>query len=237
MSLPAQLARPLAARVSLLLEPNNIDSAPIYNEAVAQAAANAMTAGHTHYTDRPGILPLRQNVVNTLGARYGVEMSADEVTITCGVIEGRFVAFKQLVPAGSKILAATPSPIAAAAQLIGAAVTDDAAAENIVMVFLTPADNPAKRDAILEQAQANHWWIVWDMGAFSSDENFHPAQNPALAPKTITLGEINELAGWRVGWMAGSSAANKLRAFKQSITICTTSVSQWAALELKGSAE
>jgi aspartate/methionine/tyrosine aminotransferase len=235
MSLANTLARPLATRVKTLPDPIAPDSTSSFNEGVANAAAKAMTDGHTHYTDRPGILPLRQNVVNSLGARYGIEMSADEVTITCGVIEGRFVALKQLVPAGSTVLALTPSPIAAAAQLIGAEATTDVNAENIVMVFLTPADNPTQRDAILEQAAAKGWWILWDMGAFSSDENFHPAQNPALAAKTITLGEISELAGWRVGWLAGSSAANKLRAFKQSMTICTTSVSQWAALGLKGS--
>ncbi len=237
MSLPAQLARPLAARVTLLPKTIDIEASTIFNEGVAQAAAKAMADGHTHYTDRPGILPLRQNVVEALGARYGIEMSADEVTITCGVIEGRFVALKQLVPAGSKILAVSTSTLAAAAQLVGADMTEDATAENIVMVFLTSADNAAKRDAILEQAATKGWWILWDMGAFGSDENFHPVQNPALAPKTITLGEVNELSGWRVGWMAGSSAANKLRAFKQSMTICTTSVSQWAALGLKGSAE
>jgi arginine:pyruvate transaminase len=235
MSAPQKLAIPLAARIAVLPPAPDTETRETMNPSVASAAAQAMTDGHTHYTDRPGILPLRQHVVETLGAANGIEMSANEVTITCGAVEGRFVALKQLVGAGGKVLAASgDSLIAAPAALIGAGFTTQADEDGISLLYLTPADDPAQRDALLQRAAAHGWWVLWDMSV-GSGSAFHPAQNPALVKKTITLGEVSELSGWRVGWMAGSEAANKLRAFKQSMTICTTSVSQWAALGLKGS--
>lgn len=236
MSSPQKLAVPLAARVAVLPPAPDTESPASVQPEVASAAAQAMVDGHTHYTDRPGILPLRQHVVEALGAANGIEMSADEVTITCGAVEGRFVALKQLVKADGKVLALSrDSLIAAPAKLIGAGFTTSANDDGINLLYLTPADDAAQRDAVLQQAAAHGWWIIWDMSVAGSASAFHPAQNPALAKKTITLGEVNELSGWRVGWMAGSEAANKLRAFKQSMTICTTSVSQWAALGIKGS--
>ncbi|NJR12802.1 hypothetical protein HC776_02795 [bacterium] len=238
MSDSQTLARPLAARIAGLVDSQalpepNVNAA--VSEGVAQAAAQAMAEGHTHYTDRPGILPLRTQVVASLGEQYGVELSADEITITCGAIEGRFVAVKQLTTPGSKILCAGEgAAITVAAHLMNVTLTSNPSDEGIVLVYLTPSDDPSRRTACLSQAAQNGWWIVWDAAAGRRDDRFHPAQNPSLAAKTVTLGEIAELSGWRVGWMAGSSAANKLRAFKQSMTICTTSISQWAALGLKG---
>lgn len=238
MSDSQTLARPLSARIAGLVDSQDVTDQAVnaaVSESVAQAAAQAMIDGHTHYTDRPGILPLRTQVVASLGEQYGVELSADEVTITCGAIEGRFVAVKQLTKPGSKILCAGDgAAVAAAAHLMNVTLTSDPSEEGIVLLYLTPLDNSERQTTFLEHAAQNGWWIVWDAAASSSNENFHPGQNPALASKTVTLGEVTALSGWRVGWMAGSSAANKLRAFKQSMTICTTSVSQWAALGLKG---
>lgn len=238
MSDSQTLARPLAARMAGLADVQDAieqDLSATVSDDVAQAAAQAMAEGHTHYTDRPGILPLRAQVIEALGAQYGIELSADDVTITCGVIEGRFVAVRQLTKPGSKILCVgDTAALAAAAHLMGVTLTSDPSDAGIVLVYLTPADDAQQRAVCLEQASQQGWWIVWDVAVGRSNEAFHPSQNPALAAKTVTLGEVSQLAGWRVGWMAGSSAANKLRAFKQSMTICTTSVSQWAALGLKG---
>jgi aspartate/methionine/tyrosine aminotransferase len=67
----------------------------------------------------------------------------------------------------------------------------------------------------------------------AGDSGFHPAQNADLAARVVTIGSLSAyIPGWRMGWMAGSEMAGKLRAYKQSMTICSTSVSQWAALGL-----
>jgi len=235
MNTPQTLARPLAARVADLPDPVDVPQYRPVPEGVMKQAADAMAAGHTHYTDRPGILPLRSQVVDILGKRCGIEMSADEVTITCGATEARFIALKRLAKPGTKILCAEDgAAIVAAAQLIGLELTGDVNQSRISMVYLTPADNPEQRHTLLELAAQNSLWVLWDMAAGASPDNFHPSQNPALAHRVVTVGTFSRtLPGWRVGWMAGSEAANKLRAFKQSMTICTTSVAQWAVVGLE----
>ena len=76
------------------------------------------------------------------------------------------------------------------------------------------------------------------MSLATARPDFHPAQNEKLAARVVTIDSLSHrMAGWRVGWMAGSEAALRLRARKQAITICTTSVSQWAGLELLRSGE
>jgi aspartate/methionine/tyrosine aminotransferase len=233
MNPPQTLARPLAARVSDLPEPIHHTDNPTLPEAVIARAVQAMHDGHTHYTDRPGILPLRTLAVDTLGKQYGIEMSPDEVTITCGATEARFVALKQLAKKGTTVLCAGDGEaIKSAGELLGVDIVGARHVlplpENVSVLYITPNDDRS----LLEAAAQNGWWIIYDVSEGIIGD-FHPAQNPALAPKTVTIGSLSrELPGWRVGWMAGSEMANKLRAFKQSMTICTTSVSQWAALGL-----
>jgi DNA-binding transcriptional MocR family regulator len=93
------------------------------------------------------------------------------------------------------------------------------------MIYATPADQADEIQRACEQL--SEAFIVFDTEVEGGGD-WHPAQR--WADRTITIGEFETLPGWRVGWMAGSKAANKLRAYKQSMTICSTSISQWAAL-------
>jgi aspartate/methionine/tyrosine aminotransferase len=228
---PKTLARPLAKRAQALPEVAADASASDQPapEAVARAAFDALDAGRTHYTDRPGILPLRERAVALLSARYGLELNAAAVTITCGVIEGRYVTIKQLAQPGQHILCVSSSPeLDAAAALCGVALTTDPAAGEIALLYLRGDDDRERTGALLAWVvEHTHVWIVWET---AGERGLHPANNPMFSERTITLHEMQGLEGWRVGWMAGSKAANQLRAYKQSMTICTTSISQWAAL-------
>jgi arginine:pyruvate transaminase len=234
MNAPQMLSRPLAARVQALPDPVEYGDAPPVPQAVLDAAANALAEGQTHYTDRPGIEPLREKAVGWLGARFGVELDAGQVTITCGATEARFVALKQLAAGKALLAPGQHDRIAQATALIGAPVvktTDDPAAVSIL--YLTPDDDPALVTPLLALAQAHDWWVIYDT-AVPGERLAHPALDATLAARVISIGSYSHaLPGWRVGWMAGSSAANKLRAYKQSMTICTTSIAQWAALGLE----
>ncbi|HYO89103.1 MAG TPA: pyridoxal phosphate-dependent aminotransferase [Candidatus Limnocylindrales bacterium] len=235
MTGPQTLTRPLAARVASLPAPVERSDNPPVAPAVIEAAVAALEAGKTHYTDRPGILPLREQAVNWLGQHYGLELSPDAVTITIGATEARYVAVKQLAAPGTSIAAVEARPgIAGAAALIGVPlVTDINKLDTVSVVYLTPDDPAAARDALLAQAAAHGWWVIWDTSIGEAGA-FHPAQAADLAPQVVTLGSLShDLPGWRMGWMAGSKAANKLRAYKQSMTICSPSISQWAALGLE----
>jgi aspartate/methionine/tyrosine aminotransferase len=234
MNTPQTLSRPLAMRVQTLPDPVEYGDAPPVPTAVLEAAARALAEGHTHYTDRPGIEPLREKAVGWLGARYGVELDAGQVTITCGATEARFVALKQLAAGKSVLAPGQHDRIAQAAALIGAPIvqtTDDPATVSIL--YLTPDDDPTEVTPLLALAQAHDWWVIYDT-AVSGERLAHPALDTKLAPRVISIGSYSgALPGWRVGWIAGSSAHNKLRAYKQSMTICTTSIAQWAALGLE----
>jgi aspartate/methionine/tyrosine aminotransferase len=228
------LARPLAARVEGLPAPAALPPGPPLPAAVLEAACAALDAGKTHYTDRPGILPLREWVSAYLRERYGLDISPDAVTITCGGTEARFVAVKKLAPAGTVVVCpGDAARMAGAAHLCGVTLAAQATEPDAVSaLYLTPADPLAVGEPLLAMARERGWWVIWDTsGAPAGD--FHPAQDAALAPQTVTLGSLSDyLPGWRVGWMAGSRRAAELRAFKQSMTICSVSISQWAAAGL-----
>ncbi len=232
MTAPQSLSRPLAARVTGLPEPGEYPPGPDLPQAVIAAAVDALDAGKTKYTDRPGILPLRTWVAGMLKDRFGLDITPDAVTITCGGTEARFVAIKKLVPEGTKLFysgdsqrVAGPAALASAT-LVSESITPTA----ISSVYLTPDLPEATLTSALELARTHGWWVIWDMDRAETTD-FHPAQDSDLAPRVVTLGSFSDhLPGWRMGWFAGSEQALQLRAFKQSMTICSSSISQWAAL-------
>lgn len=236
MQAPKALARSLADRVAgleeLRLPPDETQLIP---PNVIQAAVDALARGETHYTDRPGIPEFRAWVADHLLARWGVTVDPSEVTITCGSTEARYVSMTLLTEPGSKVLCpGDASRIRGALHLLGADVVESAEdAESISVLYLTPDVYRETSIELLQRAEDTDWWIVYDLSFAKTSPPFHPAQNEALAERVVTIDSLSDrMAGWRLGWMAGSEAALRLRAGKQAITICTTAVSQWAGLEL-----
>ena len=241
MDTPKTLSRPLAKRVAGLdrLRQMPIDEASLPPN-VIQAAMDALARGETHYTDRPGIPEFRQWVSDELGRAYGIVIDPQEVTITCGSTEARYVTMTLLAESGSQVLClGDASPIRGALHLAGAAAVDSlAASERVSVLYLRPDDERETLEALLRQAERESWWLMWDMSLATARPDFHPAQNEKLAARVVTIDSLSHgMAGWRLGWMAGSAAALRLRAGKQAITICTTNVSQWAGLEFARSGE
>jgi aspartate/methionine/tyrosine aminotransferase len=235
---PQQLARPLAQRVRDLLEPDAVPEGGPIPKGVIDAAFEALDAGRTHYTDRPGILPLREAVCDRLKSRFNLALTPDAVTITCGAVEARYVALKQLARPGMQIaLANEDAPrIEQTARLLGVEVTTSAESDSAVScIYLSPASDTHQAAALLHLAAKHALPIIFDTSAAVTGDSLpHPAKTESLAAQVVTIGEFDPvMAGWRVGFMAGSQMAGKLRAYKQSMTICTPSVSQWAAVGLE----
>jgi DNA-binding transcriptional MocR family regulator len=202
---PQHLSRPLAARVAALSDPPASVDAEVASTALIAGANAALAAGKTKYADRAGILGLRQWVAADLNRRYQLGMSADAVTITCGVEEALFIAVTCLGHGGQVMFPLLP--------------TDS-------LVYLPQWETVA--DDLLNRLDAAQH-ILWDMR--QGDAPNHPAQNPELAPRTVSIGVFPAVGeGWRVGWLAGHADHAQLRAYKQSLSICTPSVSQWAVL-------
>ncbi len=224
------LSRPLADRVSKLELPQFIPLEVEFPQSAKNGAIQALADGKTHYTNRPGIVPLREWVSENLNSQYGLNIDKDEVTITCGLEEAIFtcvmvLADKQVFTAGD------------ASHLHGAVTLKDASLiyslddfTDGTLIYLSADDSQEIIDLTLDEANPETCWIIWDTSIGESD--FHPAKHEKWASRTITIGSSeNILTGWRIGWMAGSEKANQLRSFKQSMTICSPSISQWAVNE------
>lgn len=159
MTATLTLTRPLADRIVGLPDtPELADSPEAPPQAVIEAAIKALDEGRTHYTDRPGILPLRQWVADRLQTRYNIAMSPDDVTITCGAAEARFVCVTQLAKDGGLYVPGDPALIAGAAHLANATITtslDEPAA--IRAAYLTPHDGKAALETVLPLVGEHGW--------------------------------------------------------------------------------
>lgn len=80
---------------------------------IGQAVTEALDRGETHYTVRPGILPLRHALAAKIAADGGPEYDPRrEVLISCGGQEGLFVAVQMLVSPGDEVLVQDPGYVA-----------------------------------------------------------------------------------------------------------------------------
>jgi aspartate/methionine/tyrosine aminotransferase len=221
-------AIPLADRIEALLQnaPAESDSSndrPSAN--ILQAVESALDRGETHYTDRPGILALRQRIAGLLKSRFGLEIDArNNVIVTCGITEARFVASQQVLKPGDKLAAPVNSH-----RLSGAAILRriQLVTAGFQAIYLTSSTaETALRSHIA--AAAPTALILYELDEHES--HFHPAQLPGCENRTLTLGALGA-ESWRVGYLAAPSVfSSGLRDFKQSLTICTTNLSQWAML-------
>ena len=210
-------------------------------ERARAAALDALERGETNYTDRPGILPLREQVADWLEHHYGVRVDPKtSLVMTCGDTEARFVALQQLLGPGDALLCVgdaslvKPALVIRGAELVVAEV-GTVGLESVKGLYLTATAPPDLRDKWLREAVTRGWWIIYDVTADKA-RSFHPATDLALRAHTVTVGGVGyeqNLESWRVGFLAApDEEAPALRSFKQSLTICTTNVSQWAALGL-----
>jgi aspartate/methionine/tyrosine aminotransferase len=228
-----KLALPLANRVAGLPDAQEIGgNVPPLSEGVIEAAFDAMKRGETHYTDRPGILPLRQAAADRIKKQSSVEISPKDITITCDATEARFIAIKILAERDSVVFVPGDwTPVMGAVVLADSTIVAEVSVPDAVSVaYVTPDDDETiLRDVLPTLPKA---WIVWDVSSAKNQTSFHPAQI-VPASRVVTIdGLASELPGWRIGWMAGSEVAERLRSLKQNMTICATSVAQWAAVEL-----
>ena len=225
-------AVPLADRIELLLRHPALEQSS--SDAVAasphvrRAIAEALYRGETHYTDRPGILPLREAVAALLRRRFALDTNArDNVIITCSMTEARLIATQQMLQPGDLIAAANSSE-----RLYGPAVLRQIqmttlAGPDTRAVYLTSSTPEAELRSHVDAVPPTAF-IIYEID--EQENRFHPAQLPGSVSRTFTLGTLGP-DHWRVGYLAAASEfSSGLRDFKQNLTICTTSLSQWAVL-------
>ena len=213
------LTRPLAGRVDGLTT-RDYPTGDATPAGAVSGAVQALDDGKTKYTNRPGIIPLREHIAAHVTDKYGFALGADDVTVTCGIAEAEFVALKYFTTQRKgAILTVNPDYLRPMGQLLEREVLD-APTDSTAVVFIDEQSNAA--GVLLRHAMNTDIPVIWRGG---------PSNVPTAPEQTLVIGGFeSELRGWRVGWMAGHQEHAKLRSYKQSMTICSPSISQWAAL-------
>ena len=228
-------ALPFADRVKLLLDFPSAPPSPIaprLSPSTRAAVEAALDRGETHYTDRPGILPLREKIALALTKRFGIEINAKaDLVVTCGITEARFVAVQQLLEPGGVLAAPASSERLFGAALLRRVTLSPSLTPETQLLYLTSSTpEPILRES-LENLPATAT-ILYEMDdpLKGADPSFHPAHVADFAARTATIGNLCA-ESWRIGYLASpSNVSIQIRDFKQALTICTTNLSQWAAL-------
>lgn len=234
------LAVPLATRTQRL--PDEASSlADGYGSNVAQhartAAAEALDRGETHYTDRPGIGQLRSQVALRLSGATGVDITASDTVVTCGVTEARFVPIQQLATPTSTVVAlGHRDRLEGACMIRGVSLQSPQEPWGEESILYIPEDAAGDElTSSLARAKEVGCAIVMELDLASGTAPFQPTAH-GLADQTVVIGDAAGpfgAAAWRVGFLAAPAVhVAPLRDFKQALTICTTAVSQWGTLAL-----
>ncbi len=224
-------ALPFAERTKVLLEssPSVASSLPISVSVPVRAAVHdALDRGETHYTDRPGILRLRERIAATLKERFQIAADAkNDIIVTCGVTEARFVAIQQLLKPGDLVAAPSADGHIFGAVLLRRAELLNEIGADTALIYLTSSTLEAELRKCLANAPAAAL-VLYEVNGSAS--RFHPAQLAGFEDRTVTIGSLGD-ESWRVGYLVSpGSFSGGLRDFKQALTICSTNLSQWAAL-------
>jgi aspartate aminotransferase len=106
-------------------------------EHIRQAALDAMTAGHTHYTPAGGILPLKEAVCHFYKRDYGIDFSPKQVIISNGAKHSIHNVLSALIAPGDEVVIPTPYWVSYSAlvELVGGipVLVDSTEAEGFVI--------------------------------------------------------------------------------------------------------
>ena len=223
-----------ADQAKLLLEhsPEEASVPELQTPSLVERAAveDALARGETHYTDRPGVFPLRVIIAALLQEKFEITVDArTELTVTCGLTEARFVSVQQLLQPADTLAAPVCSDCLFGAALLRRVTLVTSIGPDVRVVYLRSSMPEAMLRSHLAEAPAVSS-ILYEVDDHNS--RFHPAQISGFAKRTVTIGDLGEKS-WRVGFLACPNAASPgMRDFKQALTICSTNLSQWAALAM-----
>ncbi|CAN5756045.1 aspartate/prephenate aminotransferase [soil metagenome] len=227
-------------------------------EHVGQTAKAALDQGETHYTEASGIPPLRQAVSKHL-AELGFAVEPESIGISNGGTEAVYIALQVALKPGDRALIVEPmskhmvdmvefigaEPVRVEVEAAQNFLPDPASIANTdarALLIASPSPITGKRipderlEEIVAAARANGMAVILDLSYAAGLYEPSPVQfsDPKLAEEIVLTGSFSTahgLAGWRVGYFS-SPAADRvlLQGLKTAMSICTTAVSQFAAV-------
>ncbi|MBI3368660.1 MAG: pyridoxal phosphate-dependent aminotransferase [Burkholderiales bacterium] len=198
---------------------------------VQEAAAKAIEAGRTQYTDAMGLLRLRERLSQWYASRHGLDIPARRIVITAGASAGLQLACLALFEAGDEVLMPDPSYpcnrhfVAAAdatARLLpalpehrfqlDAAQVDAAWGESTRGVLLASPSNPTGTSIHPDEMRRIDAVVRARGGVSIVDEIYLPlSYDDTFGHSALALGEhivsVNSfskyfnMTGWRLGWL------------------------------------
>lgn len=230
------------------------------NEEIIARVGEALDSGQTHYVDVPGIGPLREALATYINEATGASYAAANVIVTAGMQESRFLTIQLInkqrigIPAvvhpgarralGVRPVDYTPLAVDAARALPTLAALESALAGGCDLLYL---ESPSRLTGaaytadevqqIADMVQAHSAGLIWDQGEapWVASGVPSPAGLPGMAERVAVIGEAFPgmgLSSWFIGYIAAPvDWIPPMQKQKQVMAICTSTASQYAALE------
>lgn len=234
MTLPVRLADRCRRLVDVIPESSQWSTSTPLD--ARRHARSALERGETHYTDRPGVAPLRDALSRQLENRLGRSFSRSQVLVTCGSTEARFVAVQCLLQVGGTLYVVGPDPaiIEGAAIVRGGRVSVlQGGVESLTAADIVYLDARVPNlEVVIPNLAKQGPRVIYDI-SFVGEQGLMQLVEGRY-DRSVIVGDVcaqHGMIGWRVGFLAAQTAEfDAMRDLKQALTICTTNLSQWAAL-------
>jgi len=198
---------------------------------IVEAAVDSMHAGHTHYADLIGELPLREAIAQHFAAHGGWSAGPEHVCVVCGAQNGLFFASMLLFKGGDEVIVLQPNYVTYEATIAVSGARqvpvptreedgfrpDPAAIEAAITprtraLLITNPNNPtgvvmtsAELEAIAAIARKHDLWVISDevYGTLTFGvEHRSIAALPGMAERTVTVSSLSKSHAM-TGWRSG----------------------------------
>ena len=200
-------------------------------EHIVAAAAEAASAGFTHYTPNAGIPDLRAALAGKVRERNGIEADADQIIVTPGAVAGLYSSLLALVDPGDEVLLSDPSwpnyglmlklldvkavqfPVIETGMIPRAEGVEPFITERTRAIILNSPGNPSGAitppevlSELLELARRHDLWVlsdeVYDEIWFDDPPaSAYPLDTDGRVLAYFSFSKSYAMTGWRVGYM------------------------------------
>jgi len=227
--------------------------------AVKEAACRALDEDMTHYTHSLGIPLLRKAISRHYGDRYGVEVSPDNIIVTCGTSLAMVLIFSALLNPGEELILSNPcyACYPNLVEFVGGvpryvdvfeadgfnyrpAEIEKQLAPEVKGVMINSPSNPTgivMTDSEMRQtveAVSGRAYIV-------SDEIYHGLVYEGREHSILEytdhsfvlngFSKLYAMTGWRLGYIISPPQfVRALQKIQQNLLICANSFVQWAGI-------
>lgn len=227
---------------------------------IIDAAKQALNRGLTQYTAAPGIVELREAIVEHYNQRHGVSLDKNQVLITPGASGGLTLLAHLLVEQGDGILLSDPAYpcvrnfihlMNATPQLVPVGLAEnfqpsvkqlqEHANDHTRGVWLASPSNPTGTILERDQLHSIASWAADSGYHLLVDEIYHGLHYVQDLPSILEIDSsahvVNSfskyfgMTGWRLGWIVvPEPAIEKANILAQNLYISASSIAQHAAL-------